>query len=230
MSQLDVYLFRVSVILNFYFFMSMLYKSYMTYDEPMKSKIRRYVTYYLIFAEIGRLVWFVQYDVLTYDKLPLHLCSYSIFMIIFEEFRPTKFVKSFVVLCGAPCAIAALIVPLNGDSPLQIINLQSIITHMCIMLMGFIWVGDKYVPHKNDNRNNRVIFMVLISISTVINYFWNTNFMYINYPIFYVGMPLWMYRSLLVLAYLLMSDVMYILLFKRRASIEEISDSEIKLV
>ncbi len=221
MNQLDMYLYRVSVIINFCFFMHILYKIYMRVDDKKRKQISFCITSYLIFAEIGRLVWFDKHNVLTLDVLPLHLCSYSIFMIIFEEFRKTKFIKPFVVLCGAPCAVTALIVPINSDSPLQIINLQSILSHLSIIFMGFIWLGDSYVPEKIDNRNNRIIFVVLLAISSIINLQWNTNFMYINYPIFPVPMSLWTYRIVLVAIYMSISDIMYYIIFKREARLNK---------
>ncbi len=217
MNALDMYLYRISVIINFCFFIGILYKVYFRVDDKKRKQISLGITVYLIIAEIGRLIWFKEHNILTYDLLPLHLCSYSIFMIIFEEFRKTKFIKTFVILCGAPCAVSALIVPINSDSPLQIINLQSIISHLSIILMGFIWLGENYVPEKSDNRNNRIIFIVLLTISSVINYFWGTNFMYINYPIFEVPMSLWTYRIALFAIYMSVSDIMSFVIFRREA-------------
>lgn len=215
-----MYWLRVVLMGVFFLITSFMVGKYFEGDQKVKENIFKGIATVLLSLEIGRLLWLAYNGTLTVHHWPLHLCSWTIFLIVFQGYGKTKLAKPFVLLGGGVGAIFGLLIPDNPLSPLALINIQSVISHGLILVVYYIWIKEMDVLTKRDLLNTKGILTLGLVIAFGANIVLGTNFFFIAHPDFTPWIPEGFYRILMPLIYFLLSDALFFIMNKWNKKVE----------
>jgi hypothetical integral membrane protein (TIGR02206 family) len=150
-----------------------------------------------------------------YDRgrLPLHLCTLSIYLCFFHSLRPSKTLGQFLYALSLPGAIAALLFPDWADYPAwHFVTVSSFLLHFLMVLYPLMQVISGEI--KPDAKQLPRVLLMMLCLAVLV-YFLNlaldTNYMFLNYPL--EGTPLMLFASLGRPGYLVVYPVLIALVW-----------------
>lgn len=172
-------------------------KIYNVASPKKKTIIRRSLGTLILFIELLRKYTLWVLGTFTYEDVPLHLCSISIYLCFIHAFKPSKRLDDALFMLVLPGAMAALIFPdWNVSVHLNFFYIHSWVIHGLLIMYPIILLNSReLIP----NRRHMPFVFVSIGLYAIPIYFlnkvWDTNFLFINTPS--PGSPLVFLESLL---------------------------------
>ncbi|MBQ7045425.1 MAG: TIGR02206 family membrane protein [Clostridia bacterium] len=153
-------------------------------------------------------------------NLPLHLCGINILLILFDMFKPTKAVRSFLYYFCIPGALLALLFPNWTVLPcFNFSHIHSFLIHAFLVLYPLLLVAEGEVTPKIKDILKCALLLIIMAIPIYfINLLCDTNFMFLMEPetgnplgLFekYLGSHLWGFPVLLPIVMFIMYIPLY---------------------
>ena len=129
--------------------------------------------------------------------LPFHLCGINILLIIFDLFKQTKTVRSFLYYFAIPGAMLALLFPNWTEMPLwNFFNINSFTIHILLVVYPMLLISADQVDTDLKSALKGTLLLVVMAIPVYfLNMLWDTNFMFLMEPD--SGNPLALFEQLL---------------------------------
>ena len=166
--------------------------------DARKRKIMLTVLGAYIFAQemIKNLVLIILNE-FSWGYLPFHLCGINILLILFDIFKQTKVVRSFLYYFAIPGAALALLFPNWTDMPVwNFFHIHSFTIHILLVLYPLLLITTDQVSTDLKSALRGTALLVAVAIPVYgLNLLWGTNFMFLMKPD--SGNPLEMFEKLL---------------------------------
>lgn len=122
-----------------------------------------------------------QYDL---GRLPLHLCSMSIYLCFFHALTGQPGLGQFLYAFTLPGAVFALLFPDWAGQPLfSFITVSSFLLHFLLVLYPLMQVAAGEIRPELRRLPGCIGRMLLLALPVyVLNKLWNTNYMFLNLP------------------------------------------------
>ena len=129
--------------------------------------------------------------------LPFHLCGINILLILFDVFKQTKVVRSFLYYFAIPGAMLALLFPNWTEMPVwNFFHIHSFTIHTLLVVYPMLLVTTGQADTDLRSALRGVALLVAMAIPVYgLNLLWDTNFMFLMQPD--SGNPLEMFETLL---------------------------------
>ncbi len=153
-------------------------------SKPKQIKLTLIIASLFIF-EFFFMDWYHLYNGIwnPIDSLPLHLCSLMWFFSIYVFLTKSQWAFEMLLFIGMPGGVHSLLTPelTHGDSLLH--KIDFFIGHGGLILAPFyaIFVM-KMWPRKNSWWKSFFKLQILVLIVGLINYFLESNYMYLSHP------------------------------------------------
>jgi hypothetical integral membrane protein (TIGR02206 family) len=120
----------------------------------------------------------------TAANLPLHLCGWGIFIILFDAFVPNKFTKQLLYALTLPGAAAALLTPDWASAPLvNYFALHSFVIHTLLVTYVIMRMrAHDFRPSFRELWKPVAFLLVVIPMTMIFNANWGTNFFFLSIP------------------------------------------------
>jgi hypothetical integral membrane protein (TIGR02206 family) len=202
--------------------------SSLAYFYKVHKKERRLLTFAVaalaLSLELGRAALLLHLGLYDRGRLPLHLCTLSIYLCFFHSVHPGKTLGQFLYAFSLPGAVFALLFPDWADYPAwHFVTVSSFLLHFLMVLYPLMQVltGDI----KPDAKQLPRVLLMMLCLAVPI-YFLNlsldTNYMYLNYPL--VATPLMLFSSLgrpgYLVVYPLLVSLIWLILYAIPAAIK----------
>lgn len=158
------------------------------YYRNKEKEDRRKWLRVLAFVMIGMEIY--RYSILTIighmevQYLPLQLCNLAVIIEIVYAFVPCTFLGELMCTACLPGAAAALIFPDWTRYPvINFMSLHGFIMHgLLVLIPCMLMVARDFVPKLKHIYMVALFFVVTLPIIKVINYYFDTNFMFLERP------------------------------------------------
>ncbi len=145
---------------------------YKKLDVKGRTVFARSVAVFLLTAEVARDIWLIASDAWEWGYMPLHPCSFTMFIIAIWAFRPNRVCGQILYGFGIVGALAALLFCNWTEQPLvQIQTIYSFLFHG--ILVGFILmliIGGDIKPEPKGYLYCAVFVLLAASFTAVFNY------------------------------------------------------------
>lgn len=153
-------------------------------DQYRRDKFKKKFAIFFFVLELSRHLLIAYRGYYTLDNLPMHLCSFMIFISIIQAFVKSQTLNESLFLLSIPGALAALLFPdWVSKPPFIYTTVHSFLTHGLLILYVSMQLKSKdIVP---DITNVPWVFIPLAFASILmffVNKAWNTNFFFMNVP------------------------------------------------
>jgi len=150
-------------------------------NEGNRSKTRIILSLTIVFCEVTRQIVFIATNAHAWEFLPLHLCAFSVYIILIDAFVENKFTKEIMFMLTLPGAFAALITPDWATNPLiNFFTLQSFIIHA--LQVTYVWMrfrAGELEPKLKNIWIPGLFLTVIVPIIFFINNILETNFFFL---------------------------------------------------
>lgn len=157
-------------------------RSYRSADEKGRNLMRWIVASLILLDEIAKDVMTLVTGQWEWTFLPLHLCSLSVFIVLFHALTGNKILEEYLYAITLPTAAMAMIFP-DWTSQLPAWNFISIHSYSIHLLLVLYSVLIIYGGFKPDWRK-LVCLVPILAVIAVIMHFVNrilgTNFFFVN--------------------------------------------------
>lgn len=166
----------------FLIFGFMICRSYKMADAKKRDVYRKVICFTIVGLEIIRLIFLISIGKFSYQYWPLHLCDWTIFLSIYQVFRPSKVAADILYsLCMPGAVIALLFCAWHNYPMLNFMCIHSFVVHWMMVLFVAVQLvgGDMKIKMKESMYT--IVFAIVVAIPTyVFNYFFDTNFWFLN--------------------------------------------------
>jgi hypothetical integral membrane protein (TIGR02206 family) len=176
--------------------------------------------------ELGRAALLLHLGLYDRGRLPLHLCTLSIYLCFFHSIHPSKTLGQFLYAFSLPGAVSALLFPDWADYPFwHFVTVSSFLLHFLMVLYPLMQVLTGGI--KPDAKQLPRVLLMMLCLAVPI-YFLNlsldTNYMYLNYPL--EATPLMLFSSLgrpgYLVVYPLLVSLVWLILYALPAAIKRL--------
>lgn len=148
-----------------------------------RHKMRLTIAFLTVANEIFKMYLLISHGNYTVSYLPLHLCSINIFIVMLHALKPGLFWGNFLYAVGLPGAVSALLFATwTSLPPCSGMLWHSFTVHIMLAVYPLMIVaGGDLRP---DFRRLPAVTAALAVMSipaVIVNHFYGTNFMFINY-------------------------------------------------
>ena len=152
---------------------------------------------YIFFQEMMKNLVLILTGEFSWGYLPLHLCGINILLILFDTFRQTKTVRSFLYYFAIPGAALALLFPNWTNTPVwNFFHIHSFTIHWLLVLYPLLLVTTGQAETDLRSAGKGVLLLIAMAIPVYgLNLLWDTNFMFLMEPD--SGNPLEFFEQLL---------------------------------
>lgn len=156
---------------------------YCRLDTSARRRMRRAMALTVAADELLKVVVLLIGGNYRPSYLPLHLCSISLFAVLWQAFRPGGTVDNYLYLVNVPGALMALLFPSwTALPPTSLMHIHSFTFHILLVTYTVMQLagGDirprvRYVP--------RCVLLLAVFATAAAwgNALWGTNFMFLSY-------------------------------------------------
>ena len=218
-----VHILTLVCIALFIFFISRVYKKS---DEEKRRRILWIIAVLLILDEALKDSNALLTGQWTWDLLPLHLCSVNIFVILYDAFHPSVYVKNYLYAVCIPASLAALIFPswMTSLPYFSLMSIHSWSVHIMLLIYPVLLLSGGFRPSYRFFLSCRVIlpFAFLLVFDYFFNLAFDTDFFFLSrgggegnpLSFFASVLPYPLYLLFVALLLSLMVTLMYALSYK----------------
>lgn len=151
-------------------------------DMRKRDIYRKTICFTTVGLEILRAIFLIVIGKYSYQYLPLHLCDWTIFLSMYQVFKPNKVVADILYsLCMPGAMIALLFCAWHNYPMMNFMCIHSFVVHWLMVLFVMVQLIGGEIKISIEGIKYTVLFAVLVSIPTyVFNYFYGTNFWFLN--------------------------------------------------
>lgn len=164
--------------------------------DPRRRQLLRYAVATLLVAdEIFKHVMLLIGGRWITDYLPLHLCSFNIFLITYHAFRPGKATDQFLYCVCIPGALAALLFPTWASLPMgNFMHLHSFTVHILLVLYPVMLLAGGDIRREAKLLPRTLLLLAASALLVLpVNLLLGTNFMFLMYA--EPGNPLYFFQE-----------------------------------
>ena len=157
-------------------------RKYRASDEKGRGRLRQAVAVLILLDEAAK-------DIITpltgqwdWSFLPLHLCSISVFVVLFHALTESRYLEEFLYAITLPTALMAMVFPdWTGSLPaFNFMCIHSFSIHLLLVLYPCLLLYGGFQPDRR--RLLRIIPLILLTafIMHFVNNVLGTNFFFVN--------------------------------------------------
>lgn len=157
-------------------------RAYKKADAKKRDIYRKVICFTIVGLEILRAIFLIAIGKYSYQYLPLHLCDWTIFLSVYQVFRPSKVAEDILYSLCMPGAIVALLFCAWHNYPLlNFMCIHSFVVHWLMVLFVVVQLVGGEIKISMKGAKYTILFAVLVSIPTyVFNSIYGTNFWFLN--------------------------------------------------
>lgn len=173
-----------------------------------------------LISELGRAAALLALGLYDRGRLPLHLCTLSVYLYLIHALRPGPYLGQFVYAFSLPGALFALVFPDWADYPLwHFVSLSSFLLHFLLVLYPLTALALGDIRPDIRRLPGSIALMLAMALPVwALNKLLGTNYMFLNWPP--PGTPLELFAFLGTKGYLLgfipLALAVWALLYRRQ--------------
>ena len=182
--------------------------------------LHRASAWLLLFTQLGRAAILIALGIYDRGRLPLHLCTLSVYLYFIHMLRPGPVLGQFIYAFSMPGAAFALVFPDWADYPLwHFVSLSSFLLHFLLVLYPLTALALGDIRPDIRRLPGSIALMLAMALPVwALNKLLGTNYMFLNWPP--PGTPLELFAFLGTKGYLLgfipLALAVWALLYRRQ--------------